>query len=133
MRAEIANTATAIEKSLTLLKQRLDWETAEHRLEEFNAMIENPNLWDDQERAQKLMRDRQILVDAMATVNGIAQELADNLELIELGEMEDDADAVRCLRRTSWRSEIIRTYSRAWQRRIGRSSRTSPERESPSR
>lgn len=94
MRAEIANTATAIEKSLNLLKQRLDWETAVHRLEEFNAMIENPNLWDDQERAQKLMRDRQVLVDAMATVNDIAQELADNIELIELGEMEDDADVV---------------------------------------
>ena len=56
MRAEIANSVEAIEKSLDLLKQRMDWDTAKHRLEEFDAMIEDPTLWDDQERAQKLMR-----------------------------------------------------------------------------
>ncbi|MGB5559294.1 MAG: peptide chain release factor 2 [Paracoccaceae bacterium] len=94
MRAETANTVEAIRKSLTLLKQRLGWETARHRLEEFDAMIENPNLWDDQERAQKLMRDRQVLVDAIAVCTGTEQELSDNIELIELGEIEDDQEVV---------------------------------------
>ena len=94
MRAETANAVEAIKGSLDLLKKRMDWESSSHRLEEFNAMIEDPNLWDDQERAQKLMRDRQTLVDQIATVDGIAQEMADNLELIELGEMEDDAEVV---------------------------------------
>ena len=65
MRADAENAVAAIEKSLELLSQRLDWETAEHRLEEFNAMAEDPNLWDDPDRAQKLMRERQMLVDAM--------------------------------------------------------------------
>ena len=65
MRADIENTVAAIEKSLALLAQRMDWDTAEHRLEEFNARVEDPNLWDDPEKAQKLMRDRQMLVDAM--------------------------------------------------------------------
>ncbi len=69
----------------------MDWETAQHRLEEFNARVEDPNLWDDPAKAQKLMRDRQALVDAMDTHDGIKQDLADNIELIELGEMEDDA------------------------------------------
>jgi peptide chain release factor 2 len=72
----------------------MDWETAEHRLEEFNAMIEDPNLWDDQERAQKLMRDRQMLVDAMDRYKAMTQELEDNIELIELGEAEGDNDVV---------------------------------------
>lgn len=94
MRAETTNAVEAIEKSLALLAQRMDMETAPYRLEEFNAMIEDPDLWNDQDRAQKLMRDRQLLVDAMATHDGIKQELADNLELIELGEMEDDAEVV---------------------------------------
>ncbi|MGH1330528.1 MAG: peptide chain release factor 2 [Paracoccaceae bacterium] len=94
MRAEIQNTVTAIGKSLDLLKQRLDWETAAHRLEEFDAMIEDPDLWNDQERAQKLMRERQTLMDAVATATGIAQELQDNIDLIELGEMEEDAEVV---------------------------------------
>jgi len=94
VRAEISNTVEAIEKSIDLLKQRMDWETAAHRLEEANAMIEDPNLWDDQDKAQKLMRDRQALVDGIATVTGLMTDLSDNIELIELGEMEDDAEVV---------------------------------------
>lgn len=94
MRAEAQNTADQISKSLELLAQRLDVETAQHRLEEFNARVEDPNLWDDAEAAQKLMRDRQNLVDAIDTYEGIKQELADNVELIELGEMEEDDEVV---------------------------------------
>ncbi len=94
MRAETANTVEAIRKSLTLLKQRMGWDTARHRLEEFDAMIEDPKLWDDQERAQKLMRDRQVLVDAIGVVEGIERDLNDNIELIELGEAEGDKEVV---------------------------------------
>ncbi|MDP5362715.1 MAG: peptide chain release factor 2, partial [Paracoccaceae bacterium] len=65
MRAEIQTTVEAIEKSLSLLAQRMDHETAAHRLEEFNARVEDPALWDNPEAAQKLMRDRQMLVDAL--------------------------------------------------------------------
>ena len=95
MRADTENTVAAIEKSLDLLRQRMDWDTAEHRLEEFNAMAEDPNLWNDPEHAQKLMRDRQVLVDAMDRYRTMTQEKTDNVELIELGEMEDDAEVVK--------------------------------------
>jgi peptide chain release factor 2 len=94
MRADAQNTVADIEKSLDLLGQRLDVNTAPHRLEEFDARVEDPNLWDNAEAAQKLMRDRQGLVDAMETYASIKQELADNIELIELGEMEADQDVV---------------------------------------
>ncbi len=94
MRAETQNTVEDIRKSLTLLAQRMDWETAEHRLEEFNAMSEDPDLWNDPAKAQKLMRERQSLVDAIDTYKGIRQDLDDNVELIELGEMEEDDSVV---------------------------------------
>ncbi len=94
MRAQTENTVQAIRNSLNLLKQRMDWDTARHRLEEFDAMIEDPNLWNDQERAQKLMRERQMLVDALTTCTGIETDLQDNIDLIELGEMEDDQEVV---------------------------------------
>ncbi|TNF63958.1 MAG: peptide chain release factor 2 [Rhodobacteraceae bacterium] len=94
MRADTQNTVEAIRKSLHLLGQRMDWQTAPHRLEEFNARVENPNLWDDPEAAQKLMRERQALVDAIDTYQGIKRDLEDNLELIELGEMEGDTEVV---------------------------------------
>jgi peptide chain release factor 2 len=94
VRAEIQNTVAKIEKSVALLKQRLDWETAPHRLEEFNAMIEDPTLWDDPERAQKLMRERQMLMDAVNTAKSIEQDMKDNIELIEMGEMEEDQEVI---------------------------------------
>ncbi|WP_298499547.1 peptide chain release factor 2 [uncultured Maritimibacter sp.] len=95
MRAEAQNNVDAIEKSLKLLRQRIGWETAEHRLEELNAMTENPELWNDPDRAQKLMRERQALVGAMDGYKDMAQELSDSIELIEMGEMEDDAEVVK--------------------------------------
>ncbi|WP_227269651.1 peptide chain release factor 2 [Roseobacter weihaiensis] len=94
MRADVQNTVDKIQKSLELLAQRMDVETAPFRLEEFNARVEDPTLWDDPEAAQKLMRDRQMLVDAMATHDGIKQEMSDNIELIELGEMEEDEEVI---------------------------------------
>jgi len=94
MRAEIQNLVADIRKSLDLLAQRLDVDTAPHRLEEFNAMAEDPGLWNDPARAQKLMRDRQMLVEAIDTLKALTRELDDNIELIELGEAEDDADVV---------------------------------------
>jgi len=113
MRAEIETIVAEVEKSLTLLAQRMDYETAPHRLEEFNAMTEDPALWNDPERAQKLMRDRQKLVDAMETYEGIRRDLADNVELIEMGEAEGDADvvaeaesAIRALRDRAAQKEI---------------------------
>ncbi|MEM6323996.1 MAG: peptide chain release factor 2 [Pseudomonadota bacterium] len=94
MRAETQTTIEAIEKSLTLLRQRMDFATAAHRLEEFNARVEDPTLWDDPASAQKLMRDRQALVDAMETLTRIERDLSDNAELIGLGEAEGDAEVV---------------------------------------
>ncbi len=94
MRADVQNAISQIEKSLELLKQRMDWETVPHRLEEFNARVEDPTLWDDPDNAQKLMRERQNLVDAKATHDTMAQDLSDNIEMIELGEMEEDEEVV---------------------------------------
>ena len=95
MRAEMTNVVNAIGKSLELLGQRLDFETAPYRLEEFNALIEDPALWDDQDRAQKLMRDRQLLIDSLAVYEGIKLELSDNLEMIELAELENDSEVIK--------------------------------------
>ena len=94
MRAEIETLVSEITNSLGLLAQRMDWDTAEHRLEEFNAMSEDPDLWNDPDKAQKLMRERQSLVDAMGTYTGLKQDLTDNVDLIELGEMEEDDEVI---------------------------------------
>jgi len=66
-----------------------------HRLEEFNARVEDPDLWNDPENAQKLMRERQSLIDAVEGHDNMQTELNDSIELIELGEMEDDQDVIK--------------------------------------
>jgi peptide chain release factor 2 len=103
----------AIKKSLRLLGQRMDVQTAPHRLEEFNAMIEDGDLWSDPARAQKLMRERQTLMDKLAIHDSITRELSDNIELIEMGEAEGDADIVteaeeglRALQKSAAKKEI---------------------------
>ena len=93
MRAEVENIVEAVRKSLKLLGQRMDLQTAPHRLEEFNAMIEDGDLWSDPARAQKLMRDRQMLVESLETYRRIEADLGDNVELIEMGEAEGDAES----------------------------------------
>ncbi len=95
MRADIQNMVNEINKSLELLRQRMWWETVKHRLEEFNARVEDPDLWNDPENAQKLMRERQSLIDAVEGHDNMQTELNDSIELIELGEMEDDQDVIK--------------------------------------
>ena len=94
MRAETQGHIEQITKSLRLLAQRMDLPTIDHRLEEFNAMIEDPNLWNDPARAQKLMRERQAVLDQLSTYRLIDSGLNDNVELIALGEVEGDAEIV---------------------------------------
>ncbi|PYE85789.1 peptide chain release factor 2 [Pseudoroseicyclus aestuarii] len=94
MRAETQSIIADIRKSLELLARRMDWDTAKHRLEEFDARVEDPTLWDDPAAAQKLMRERQMLVDRIGTYEGLSRELEDNAELIEMGEAEGDEEVV---------------------------------------
>ena len=94
MRAETLNSIAAIEKSIRLVGQRMNWATAKYRLEEFNARVEDPTLWNDPDAAQKLMRDRQVLVDKISNYQALERDLRDNIELIEMGEVEGDAGIV---------------------------------------
>ena len=57
MKAEIENTIFAISKSLDLLSKRLNWDTAELRLEELDVLCEDSNLWSNPVNAKKLMRE----------------------------------------------------------------------------
>ena len=63
-------------------------------MSELNAQAEDPELWNDSAKAQRIMRERQALDDAMKSYGQLEQELADNVELIELGEQEGDEEVV---------------------------------------
>lgn len=94
MRAEIEAIANEINGSLELLRRHLDWDNALRRLDELNAVSENPDLWNDAAAAQKVMRERTHLEQSISTVRVIERERDDCLELIELGDMEGDETVV---------------------------------------
>ncbi|MGA7387474.1 MAG: peptide chain release factor 2 [Pseudolabrys sp.] len=90
MRAETQNLVEEIKQSVRLLRRHLDVDTATRRLAELNKQSEDPNLWNDQTRAQRVMRERDALDDQLKAIGRIEQELEDQLTLIELGEAEKD-------------------------------------------
>ena len=94
MRAEGQAHIDRIEAALALVRQSLDWERALRRLDELNARVEDPTLWDDPKEAQTIMREQKRLESAIGTVNTISQEMADAVEFIDLGEAEGDDDTV---------------------------------------
>jgi peptide chain release factor 2 len=109
MRAEAQANVDQINASTALLRRFLDWDRAHRRLEELNAKVEDPTLWDDPKAAQDVMRERRRLDEAIGATRAIERELSDTVELMELAESEgDDAlvdDAVKSLADLATRAE----------------------------
>jgi len=94
MRAEAQAHIDRIEAALDLVRQSLDWERALRRLDELNARVQDPNLWDDPKEAQKVSREQKQLESAVNTVNQISAEMGDAVEFIEMGEAEGEESIV---------------------------------------
>ncbi|WP_322989632.1 peptide chain release factor 2 [Hoeflea sp.] len=94
MRSETQVVVDEIKQAVSLLRRHLDWDPAQKRLEWLNAKAEDPTIWDDPQEAQNLMRERQQLDDSINGLKRLEAQLADNLELIEMGEEEGDSDIV---------------------------------------
>ena len=90
MRAEAQALVDRIDAALNLVKMSLDWDRALRRLDELNARVEDPKLWDNPKQAEEVMRERRRLEAAVATVREIDADKTGTVELIELAEMEGD-------------------------------------------
>jgi peptide chain release factor 2 len=60
-----------------------------------NALAEDPKLWDDPQKASKLMQERTSVEDALGSIRRIETDLSDSVELIGLGEAEGDEATVK--------------------------------------
>lgn len=94
MRAEAQAYINRIEAALALVRLSLDWERALRRLDELNARVQDPNLWDNPKQAQAISREQKTLETSVNTVNEIAAEMADAIEFIEMGEVEGEESIV---------------------------------------
>ncbi len=90
MRADAQAFVDRIDAALTLIKTALNWDVALRRLDELNARVEDPTLWDDQSAAQAVMTERRRLDESISAAQEIQQERDDALEFIEMAEEEDD-------------------------------------------
>ena len=92
MRAEAQAHVETIKEALALLRRFLDWDRALRRLDELNARVEDPTLWENPKAAQEVMRERRRLDEAIGATRAIERELADTSELIEMAEAEGDEE-----------------------------------------
>ncbi|MGQ4276021.1 peptide chain release factor 2 [Pseudidiomarina sp. E22-M8] len=74
------------------LRGYLDYAHKVERLEEVSRELEDPNVWEDQERAQSLGKERASLEEVVETLDQLAQGLEDVEGLVDLAvEAEDEA------------------------------------------
>ena len=67
-----------------------DYDRKALRLNEVNAALENPNVWNEPKRAQELGREKKSLETVVETIDHLASNLADNTELYEMSKAEGD-------------------------------------------
>ncbi|MDP4575353.1 peptide chain release factor 2 [Qipengyuania sp. G39] len=94
MRAEGQAHIERIEAALALVRQSLDWERALRRLDELDARVQDPTLWDDPKQAQVITQEQKRLETAITTVREIESEMSDAIEFVEMGEAEGDDEVV---------------------------------------
>ncbi len=59
-------------------------------MNEVNAALENPKVWDEPKRAQELGREKRTLENVVETVDHLTSNLSDNTELYDMAKAEGD-------------------------------------------
>ncbi|WP_439472909.1 peptide chain release factor 2 [Brevundimonas sp.] len=94
MRPDVEAMKADIEQSIALLRRRLDWDVALRKLDELNARVEDPTLWDNPEQAQAVSRDRSRLEAQVNAVKEMEQGLEDGVMLADMADEEGDEAAL---------------------------------------
>lgn len=71
-----------------------DYDSATERLEELESITSDPNLWNDQAKAQKLMSQKNILEEKLRRYESYSTSLNDYIEMAEFAEAENDEQMI---------------------------------------
>jgi len=74
-----------------------DYERKSLRLNEVNAALENPKVWDEPKRAQDLGREKKTLETVVGTIDHLQSHLADNRELYEMVKADGDVASLKAI------------------------------------
>ena len=67
-----------------------DYPAKERKLNEVNAALEDPKVWDEPKRAQELGKEKKSLEDVVLVIDRLTGELADNTELFDMSKSDGD-------------------------------------------
>ena len=67
-----------------------DFESKQQRLEEVSQLLEDPNIWNDNERSQKLGKERRELEFVVKSLTDVDSGVRDSRELFEMAREEND-------------------------------------------
>ncbi len=74
-----------------------DYDEKSSKLEEVNVALEDPEVWNDAQRAQDLGKEKKMLEGVVLTLDEVEQQSNDLLELFEMAEAEDDDDTLESI------------------------------------
>jgi peptide chain release factor 2 len=67
------------------------------RLNEVNAALENPSVWNEPKRAQELGREKKLLETVVGTIDHLSGNLSDNAELFEMSKADSDIAGIQAI------------------------------------
>jgi peptide chain release factor 2 len=67
-----------------------DWDPALRKLDELNARVEDPTLWDNPDKAQAISRERSRLAAQIEAVQALERDLVDAIGYAEMADEEGD-------------------------------------------
>ena len=74
-----------------------DYPAKERKLNEVNAALEDPKVWDNPKRAQELGKEKKSLEDVVQVIDRLTAELADNAELFDMAKEEGDEQGMQSI------------------------------------
>ncbi len=95
MRAEVVNIVDEIKRSLSLIRGHLDWDRAIGRIADLELQSQAPDFWEEAQKAQAIMKEKTQLEKATGSVTAYEEEMAETVDLIELGEEEGDESIIK--------------------------------------
>ncbi|WP_125932256.1 peptide chain release factor 2 [Thiosocius teredinicola] len=90
----ITNKIADLRGRLSSLRGYLDYEGKKERLTEVLRELEDPDIWNDQERAQALGKERALLEGVVLNMDELTAGLSDGADLLEMAVEEGDEDTV---------------------------------------
>ncbi|HOY70582.1 MAG TPA: peptide chain release factor 2 [Methylotenera sp.] len=79
------------------LRGYLDFENKSHKLEEVNGLLEDPNVWNDAEKAQKLGKEKRSLELVVHNLQNLETGIKDAQELFDMAREENDDDTLHSI------------------------------------